>query len=108
MRRQQRQRRALRRRRPLHEHQGRSTRHAPRIAAIILSPQYSPYIMGGYLRAVDAARSKLPEGTEVMVAGAWHLHPKFLRALAGRVEEALANFPPEVRDNVPVILTSHS
>jgi ferrochelatase len=83
-------------------------RGARRIAAIILSPQYSPYIMGGYLRAVGAARERLPQGTEVTVAGAWHLHPKFLRALADRVEEALDRFSAEVRDSVPVILTSHS
>jgi ferrochelatase len=83
-------------------------RGAGRIAAIILSPQYSPYIMGGYLRAVEAARERLPAGTAVTVAGAWHLHPKFLRALAARVKEALDRFPPEIRDRVPVILTSHS
>jgi ferrochelatase len=83
-------------------------RGARRIAAVILSPQYSPYIMGGYHRAVDAAKERLPEGTEVTVAGAWHLHPKFLRALADRVEEALARFPADARDRVPVILTSHS
>ena len=85
-----------------------AARGARRIAAVIMSPQFSPYIMGGYLRAVDAARERLPAGTQVTVAGAWHLHPLFLRALANRVEEALNRFPPKVRDSVPVILTSHS
>jgi ferrochelatase len=81
---------------------------ARRIAAIILSPQYSPIIMGGYLRAVDAARALLPAGTEVAVAGAWHLEPAFLGALAQRVLEALAKLPRAGRERVPVILTAHS
>jgi ferrochelatase len=87
---------------------GLAERGARRIVAVIMSPQYSPYIMGGYHRAVDGARNRLPAGTEVTVAGAWHLHPQFLGALAERVQEALDGFPPEVRDTVPVILTSHS
>ena len=33
---------------------------AERIAAVIMSPQYSPIIMGGYHRAVDSARERLP------------------------------------------------
>ena len=85
-----------------------AARDARRIAAIILSPQYSPFIMGGYHRAVDGTRDALPEGTTVTVAGAWHRHPRFLAALAQRVGETLDRFPPEVRHRVPVILTSHS
>ncbi len=79
-----------------------------RVAAIILSPQYSPIIMGGYHRAVEAARQRLNGQLEVSVAGAWHRHPGFLRALAQRVVEALERFPADVRDRVPVILTAHS
>jgi ferrochelatase len=81
---------------------------ARRIAAIILSPQYSPIIMGGYGRAVDAARERLPAGTQVTIAGAWHREPSFLAALAERVGEALARFPAHERERVPVILTAHS
>ena len=80
---------------------------ATRVAAVILSPQYSPIIMGGYNRAVDAARERAPR-TDVRVAGAWHLHPLFLEALAQRVREALDRFPAAERDSVPVILTAHS
>ncbi|HEX2325706.1 MAG TPA: ferrochelatase [Chloroflexota bacterium] len=80
---------------------------AQRIGAVILSPQYSPYIMGGYHRAVDAALEAIP-GVEVRVSTAWHLHPLFLDALAGRVQEALARFPAGERERVPVILTAHS
>jgi ferrochelatase len=80
---------------------------ATRVAAVILSPQYSPIIMGGYHRAVDAVRERAPQ-TAVRVAGAWHLHPLFLEALAQRVREALDRFPLEERDTVPVILTAHS
>jgi ferrochelatase len=82
---------------------------APRVAAIILSPQYSPLIMGGYHRAVEAARDELGErAPEVRVAGAWHDQPSFLRALAGRIHEALGRLPPDERSSAPVLLTAHS
>ncbi len=42
------------------------------------------------------------------VAGAWHLEPTFLDALATRVIEALDRFPAEERDRVGVVLTAHS
>ncbi len=81
---------------------------AERIAAVIMSPQYSPIIMGGYHRAVDAARARLPEHVSVTVAGAWHQHPLFLQALSERVSEAMERLPAEARATVPVVLTAHS
>lgn len=81
------------------------------LIAVILSPQYSPYIMGGYHRALDeaiAAQAALGRQVSARVAGAWHLNPLFLEALAERIREAMAGLPPEVRDTVPVLLTSHS
>ncbi len=82
---------------------------AESVAAIILSPQYSPLIMGGYGRAIDAARTELGSGAaEVRIAGAWHTQPAFLNALAGRIRSALAAFPADERDTLPVLLTAHS
>lgn len=78
------------------------------IVALVMSPQYSPIIMGGYLRAVEAAKAELPEGVEVKVAGTWHTQPSFIAALAGRVRLALERLPQEVRATVPIILTAHS
>jgi ferrochelatase len=80
-----------------------------RVAGIILSPQYSPMIMGGYGRAVEAARAELGSGApEVRIAGAWHTQPAFLDALAAHIGGALAAFPADERDTVPVLLTAHS
>ena len=81
------------------------------LIAVILSPQYSPYIMGGYHRAVDEAiQAEEAKGRTVStrVAGPWHRNPLFLDALADRIREGLARFPADVRDTVPVLLTSHS
>jgi ferrochelatase len=78
------------------------------VAAIILSPQYSPMIMGGYHRAVAGAVAGLQRPPRVSVAGAWHTEPGFTTALATRIREALDAFSPEVRDSVPVLLTAHS
>ncbi len=80
-----------------------------RLVGIILSPQYSPLIMGGYHRAVEAVRAALGDrAPSVDIAGAWHREPAFLDALAERVAQALDRFPADQRPNVPVLLTAHS
>lgn len=81
---------------------------ADRVVAVVMSPQYSPIIMGGYLRKLEAARAEVAPELEVMVAGTWHTEPLFVEALARRVREALDRVPPEARASVPVILTAHS
>jgi protoporphyrin/coproporphyrin ferrochelatase len=79
------------------------------VAAIILSPQYSPLLMGGYQRAVDQATADLgADAPRVELAGAWHLQPAFIGAVADRIREALGTFSPGDRTSVPVLLTAHS
>jgi protoporphyrin/coproporphyrin ferrochelatase len=77
-----------------------------RVLGIVLSPQYSPIIMGGYDRALQAATARELPGVEVRVAGPWHTTPSFAGELAGRVEEALGRFVEP--DRVPIIFTAHS
>jgi len=80
-----------------------------KVVGVIMSPQFSPIIMGGYLRALrDAVAALHRDGLTLSVAEDWHLQPYFLEALAQRVTEALDRLPPEVREDVPVILTAHS
>ena len=75
-----------------------------RLIGIVLSPQWSPVIMGGYRRALDAAAWRLGPDAEVVLAGPWHRTPAFLDALAERVTEALGRLDP----GVPVVFTAHS
>lgn len=81
------------------------------IVGIIMSPQYSPILMRGYVTtlsdAVNAVNQQRADLT-VKIAGDWHMQPEFLKAVAGRVRQALEKLPPEVRDRVPVLLTAHS
>lgn len=84
------------------------TAQARRIVGIILSPQYSPIIMGGYLRAVEAARGCLPAGTVVGVAGAWYDVPEFIAGLAQQVRRVLNDLSADERARVPIIFTAHS
>jgi ferrochelatase len=79
------------------------------VVALVMSPQYSPLLMGGYARAVDAARAELGEtAPSVRVAGAWHTEPRFIEAVAGRISEALGELAHDERDRTPVLLTAHS
>jgi protoporphyrin/coproporphyrin ferrochelatase len=75
-----------------------------RLIGIVLSPQWSPQIMGGYRRALDAAAWRLGPDAEVVLAGPWHRTPAFLDALAERVTEALGR----LEEGVPVLFTAHS
>jgi ferrochelatase len=82
---------------------------AQKLVGIIMSPQYSPIIMGGYVRALREAVATLQrDDLELRIAEDWHLQPFFVQAIAQRVQEALDSFPPQVRERVPVLLTAHS
>ena len=77
---------------------------ADRLLGVILSPQYSPILMRGYVEALTAAANGLP----VRTVESWHLNPAFIEVMASRIRAALARYPDEVRDSVPVLLTAHS
>jgi len=82
---------------------------AGKVVGVIMSPQFSPIIMGGYVRALkDAVAALHRDGLSLRMAEDWHLQPYFLEALAQRVSEALDRLPPKVRAEVPVLLTAHS
>jgi ferrochelatase len=76
---------------------------------LVMSPQYSPLLMGGYGRAVEAARAELDEAApRVSIAGPWYDEPSFVEALAARIRDALARLPVAKSDRAPVLLTAHS
>ncbi len=77
---------------------------AERILGVILSPQYSPILMGGYNEALQRTAGGVPART----VGAWHLNPAFVDVLASRIRGALARYPDAQRTRVPVLLTAHS
>jgi ferrochelatase len=79
------------------------------VAAIVLSPQFSPLLMSGYATAIEAARKVLGVAAPaVTVAAAWHEEPAFIAALAHRVTDALDGLPPDKRDAVRILMTAHS
>lgn len=82
---------------------------AQSLVGIIMSPQYSPIIMKGYVRTLEDAVADLHrDDLELKIATDWHMQPYFLQALAERVQQALERFPEDVRERVPVLLTAHS
>jgi protoporphyrin/coproporphyrin ferrochelatase len=69
-----------------------------RVVGIVMSPQWSPTLMRGY---VDALRSAVSGATRV--AGAWHREPAFVGALAAQVRAAWSRL-----GRPHVLFTAHS
>jgi ferrochelatase len=79
------------------------------VVGIIMSPQFSPIIMGGYVSTLrEAVASLHRDRLALKIAEDWHLQPYFLEAVAQRVREGLARFPHDIREEVPVLFTAHS
>lgn len=79
------------------------------VVGIVMSPQFSPIIMGGYLEAIRGAVSALKgERPELRVAGEWHLEPHFVEALSENLKRGLKGFGRGVRGDVQVLMTAHS
>jgi ferrochelatase len=79
------------------------------VVAIVLSPQYSPLLMGGYATALEAASVELGDAApRWSIAEPWHDEPEFVGAVARRIDEARARFPRGDQAAVRVLLTAHS
>jgi ferrochelatase len=82
---------------------------ADTIVGIIMSPQYSPIIMKGYVKELTEAVDKLKKKkNNLLIATDWHAEPFFIQALAEKVTQALEKFPSKIKDTVPVLFSAHS
>ncbi|MBV9230248.1 MAG: ferrochelatase [Chloroflexi bacterium] len=78
---------------------------AQTLVGVIMSPQYSPIIMSGYVRTLEDAVAELDrEDLQLKISKDWHLQPYFLQAVAERVQQALDHLPPDTQ----VLLSAHS
>lgn len=85
------------------------TKDADQIIGIIMSPQYSPIIMKGYINELETAVASLENPKlKLTMATDWHLQTFFLQALAERVKQALERFEPKIREKIPVLFSAHS
>jgi ferrochelatase len=78
-----------------------AARGASSVVGVCMSPQWSPLLMGGYTRELEAASRD--EGVPSVIAGAWYREDEFIDALAERVRDALRAVPDAI-----VVLTAHS
>ena len=80
-----------------------------RIVGIILSPQFSSFIMDGYRTALHAATAKHGyRQKDLTIAGPWPTQRQFIELLANRTTASLTNLHAMYGPNVPVIFTTHS
>jgi len=75
-----------------------------RLVAVPLAPHYSRLSIGAYRRKIDEAR----DGVALGMVSAWFDHPRFLDAVAEKIEGGLRRFEFDARDQVPIIFTAHS
>lgn len=82
---------------------------AQTLVGIIMSPQYSPIIMSGYVRGLEQAVERTGrQDLTLKISRDWHLQSDFLQAIVERVQQALERLPEDVRERVPVLLSAHS
>jgi ferrochelatase len=82
---------------------------AKKIIGIILSPQFSDFIMGGYKRHLLAATKQLGfKNSDVLVVGPWPNEPSFIELISKRLLEKHQVLVKKYGTKVPIIFTTHS
>lgn len=77
-----------------------------RVVGLVLAPHFSAESIAGYYRYVEEARRELGVEMDLERIESWHLHPPYLEAVARRIRDRLAEFPPG--EEVTVVFTAHS
>ncbi|MFD0871240.1 ferrochelatase [Paenibacillus residui] len=73
---------------------------------VVLAPHYSTMSVGAYNKRAKEKGEEL--GLSIRFVDSYHLHPKLLKALTQRVENALGKFGDVPKDDIRVIFTAHS
>ena len=90
---------------------------AERIVVLVMAPHYSKISTGGYINALNEARTELNTNIGVSFINNWHTHPLFLKAVAEKIKKGLSCFPPLIPsplrgegkgEGVQVIFSAHS
>lgn len=82
--------------------------HPERIVGLCMAPQYSSLSIGAYVKKVEDARAALADETPISFVTSWHRHPLLIAAIVDNIQRTLDLFSPDVRGQVPVLLTAHS
>lgn len=84
-------------------------RGASTLVGVIMSPQYSPIIMEGYVETISRAADRLGRDDLLLtVARDWHLQPDFIRAVGEKLAACLAPLDASLRERTHVLMTAHS
>jgi len=82
---------------------------AEQLIGIILSPQFSSFIMEGYRSALKTAAAKHGfTEKRLTIVGPWPTEPHFIELLAIRVTDVLAKLRTIYGTTIPVVFTTHS
>lgn len=82
---------------------------AKEIIGIILSPQFSSFIMEGYRTSLlDAAKQNGYEESDITIAKPWPSETNFVALLSKRVKEKSAALETLHGAKIPVVFTTHS
>ncbi len=82
---------------------------AQTVVGIIMSPQYSPAIMIGYVSAISHGVKNLGRvDLSLRVAREWHLQPHLIKAFGEKVTDGLRGFDQSDGGQVHVLMTAHS
>ncbi|MGH7896267.1 MAG: ferrochelatase [Candidatus Binatia bacterium] len=80
-----------------------------RAIGLVLSPHANEASRERYVEAVDEARAGIGlRAPEVRYVPTWHTHPRFIEAVADRVDAARQALPRDRRAAAPVVFTAHS
>ena len=79
----------------------------PEMVALVLAPHESVMIIDDYMRYARDVLDGHPD-VKVHVVRSWHLNPKYLSALAKRIQRELAAFPRPGSHETMVLFTAHS
>jgi protoporphyrin/coproporphyrin ferrochelatase len=75
---------------------------------MVLAPQYSHMTSDKYYTKIEVGLAMYDSVIEFQYVKGYHTAPKYIQALANRVQEGIARWPEAERDSVHVVLSAHS